>query len=75
MDIQTRKLNLIHEFLGLTNEETLIQLERVLQSEKKKSTTKSSFKDFLGVITEEEASAMESEIEAACGQIQDGDWK
>ena len=37
MDIQTRKLNFIQEFLRLQNEEIITKFEKMLRIEKKKS--------------------------------------
>ena len=36
MNLQTRKLNFIQEFLRLSNEEVIGKLEKLLQQEKKK---------------------------------------
>ena len=37
MDLQTRKLNFIQEFLRLNNEKLIAKLEKILKSEKVKS--------------------------------------
>lgn len=75
MDIKTRKLNFIQEVLALNNAQTMEKLERVLQEEKKQERKESTFHDLLGVISEEEATEMEKEIEASCEQINEDDWK
>ena len=75
MDIQTRKLNFIEQILGLSNERTLRELENVLQKESQEQYQKASFQDLAGVINEEEAQIMEKEIEDACEQIHEDDWK
>lgn len=36
MDLQTRKISFIQEFLNLQNEEIIIQFEKLLRKEKKK---------------------------------------
>lgn len=75
MDLQTRKLNFVQEFLAINNEEIIGKLERVLNKEKKQENNNGSFRDLLGVISEEEAKKMEKEIEASCEQIHEDDWK
>jgi hypothetical protein len=75
MDLQTRKLNFIQEVLTLSSEKIIGKLENVLHKEKKQVDKKSSFYDLVGVISEEEAIEMEKEIEAACEQIHEDDWK
>jgi len=40
MDLQTRKLNFIQEFLRLKNEKLIAKLENILKSEKAKSYEK-----------------------------------
>ena len=74
MDINTRKLNFIEEVLSLSNESVLSELENVLKKNES-SDPKSSFHDLLGIITEEEARVMEKEIEDACEQIHEDDWR
>ena len=36
MDLQTRKISFIQEFLNLQNEEIILQFEKLLRTEKKK---------------------------------------
>ena len=74
MDINTRKLNFIEEVLSLSNESVLSELENVLKKNESPDP-KSSFHDLLGIITEEEARVMEKEIEDACEQIHEDDWR
>ena len=75
MDLQTRKLNFVQEFLALSNEKIIDKLESVLKKEKKQEDKERSFYDLVGVISEEEANEMEKEIEASCEQIHEDDWK
>lgn len=61
MDIQSRKLEFIQDFLKLQNEETLVQLEKLLKKIQKieKEHNKSKEKEFLksfGVFASEKAS-------------------
>jgi hypothetical protein len=44
MDLQTRKLQFIEEFLSLTNEQVIEKLETLLRKEKKKSKGKAAGK-------------------------------
>jgi len=57
--------------------ELLRQFEfiEIQKSEKKLNMKKQSFHDLLGVLSEEEATEMENEIETSCEQIHDDDWK
>ena len=75
MDIQTRKLNFIQEILAITNEKVIAKLESILKKERKKDAQHLSAHDFLGVISEEEAEKMKKEIQEACENIHDEDWK
>ena len=75
MDIQTRKLHFIQEILTLSNEKIMEKLESLLKSEKHKEGKKPSVYDLLGVITEQEAEKMKKEIEEACENIHEDDWK
>jgi hypothetical protein len=49
MDLQTRKLNFIQEFLRLKNEKLIISLENLLKSEKAKS-----YEDQISPLSEDE---------------------
>ena len=75
MDIQSRKLHFIQEILALTNERIISKLEDVLNKEKLNEKAKPSIYDLVGVISEEEAARMEKEIDEACENINEEDWK
>lgn len=75
MDIQTRKLLFIQEILALSNERIIDKLETILKKEKSKIEKKPSAYDLLGVISEKEATDMKREIEQACENINEEDWK
>jgi len=40
MDLQTRKISFVQEFLNLQNEKIISQLEKLLMKEKKKTSSK-----------------------------------
>lgn len=42
MDISSRKLNLVEEFLKISDEDVILKIERLLLSEKKKRLTQKS---------------------------------
>lgn len=75
MDLQTKKLHFIQEILALKNEKIIDKLESILKKERLKELEKPSVYSLLGVISEEEGEKMKKEIEAACENIHDEDWK
>ncbi len=75
MDLQTRKLNFIEEFLHLNNEKLLDKLEKLLKLEKPKEKNKISVYDVMGVISKEEGDYMQHVIEENCEKINQDDWK
>ena len=75
MDLQTKKLHFIQEILSLKNEKIIDKLESLLKKERLKEAQKPSVYNLLGVISEEEGEKMKKEIEAACENINDEDWK
>ena len=75
MYTEARKLQLIEELLKVTNEDTLIQLESVINSWKKKQETIPSIYDFVGIMTKEESTEMKKAIEESCETINSDDWK
>ena len=66
MDIQTRKINFIQEFLRLKNEKLVLKLEKLLFLEKKKIYERS-----LSPMTEEEFNQIinEAKIDAKEGKV------
>lgn len=63
------------EIITLSDEKIIDKLQSLLKQEKLKKGQKPSAYDLLGVISEEEAEKMKKEIEAACENIPDEDWK
>ena len=58
MDLQTRKLNFIQEFLRLKNEKLISKLENLLKSEKAKS-----YQEQISPLSEEELNRIIDEAE------------
>jgi hypothetical protein len=58
MDLQTRKLNFIQEFLRLNNEKLIAKLEKILKSEKVKS-----YEDKISPLSEDELNRIIDEAE------------
>lgn len=76
MDSEARKINLLEKVLKVSNEATLIELEKVLEkSEMKKKKQSFSAHDLLGVISKKDAALMSKAIEESCEQIHPDDWK
>ena len=64
--------NKINFLLELLRQFEFIEIQK---SDKKGNMKKQSFHDLLGVLSEEEATEMEKEIDASCEQIHEDDWK
>ena len=76
MTTEARKIDLLGRVLKVSNEATLIELEKVLERsgiKKKKSSV--SAHDFLGVITKKDAALISKAIEESCEQIHPDDWE
>ena len=75
---EARKIDLLQKVLKVTNEDTLIELENVIEKSKKNSRRtkkKPSIYDFMGTFTKEEANEMKRVIEITCGTVNPDDWK
>lgn len=72
-----RKLHVIEEVLKVKSDATLAAIENLLKrSNKSKSVRKgSSFKDFSGIWSKEEANEIEKIIAESCETIHPDDWK
>lgn len=76
MNSEARKINLLEKVLKVSNEATLIELEKVLEkSELKREKQSFSAHDFSGVISKKDADLMLKAIEESCEQIHPDDWK
>lgn len=76
---EARKLHIIEEILKLNSESTLATIENFLKKEKKEERkmrkTKSTFREFSGIWSEEEAAEIKNIIEESCETINPDDWK
>lgn len=74
---EARKLHLIEEVLKITNESTLNELEVFLKISPKTedSDQRSSFSNFSGIWSKEEADEIEQAIAEGCEQVDPNNWK
>lgn len=76
MYTEVRKIGLLEKVLKVSDEATLIELEKVLgKSRMKKKKQSFSAHDFLGVISKKDAALISKAIEESCEQIHPDDWK
>ena len=73
MSGEAKKLHLIEEILRIENDEVLTEVENVIL--KNKATNRRSFKDFAGMMSDEEVASIEKTIEEGCEKINPDDWK
>ena len=74
MYAEAKKLHIIEEILKVENDTVLAELESVLTKSKVPSKPR-SFRDFVGVLSDEELEAFERNINEGCEQINEDDWK
>jgi hypothetical protein len=74
MDTDSRKIQIIESVLKTEDDETLSQIEQVIQ-ESQKPEKKFSAHDFVGTLSKEDAALIEQAIEEGCEQIHPDDWK
>ncbi len=72
---EAKKLHLIEEILKIENVEVLAAVESVIVKNMKNAVTRPSFKDFAGMMSEEEVNKLEKTIEEGCETINTNDWK
>lgn len=72
---EARKLHLIEEILKIDNESVLSEVETVIVKNKLHAVNRRSFSSFSGLLTDEEITEMEKNIEQGCEQIHVDDWK
>ena len=75
MYAEARKIDLIREVLKVSNEDTLAALEVALKKPKKNMRRKPSIYDFVGILTHEEADAVETTISNITETIYPDEWK
>jgi hypothetical protein len=72
---EARKIHLIEEVLKVKNEAVLVEIETILNIHNLKAGQKHSIYDFVGIISEDEATEMKQAIAETCENIDDNDWK
>lgn len=70
---EAKKLHLIEEILKIENDEVLAEVENVIL--KNRAVNRRSFKDFAGIMSDEEVNSLEKAIEEGCETINPDDWK
>ena len=78
MFTEARKIHLLEDVLKITNEGTLVELEAIVKKNKKKVAAKEkklSIYDFVGIISEKEATKMKKVISETCEKIDTDAWK
>ena len=75
MHLETRKINLIGQILKIKNNKVLTEMETILNNYTEKGKNKYSIYDFVGFISNEEATEMTRAIEETCETIDENDWK
>lgn len=74
MNEEAKKLHLIEAILKIEDEALLNEMESVLAKSEMKLAERKSWKDFVGIITDEEAEEWLQNIKD-CEQINSDDWK
>ncbi len=74
MYADSRKIHIIEAVLKVEDEQTLSQIERVIQ-QPKPNGKRASAHDFVGTLSKEDAALIEKAIEEDCEQIHPDDWK
>ncbi len=73
---EARKLHIIEEVLKIKSETALMEIEAMVSKAIGfKKAKKASAHDFLGLLSEKDASLMDAAIKEGCEQINPDDWK
>lgn len=72
---EAKKLHLIEEILKIENDNILDEVETVITRGITNATSRRSFKDFAGMMSDAEANNLEKIINEGCEQIHPDDWK
>lgn len=75
MDLATRKLAFIEEFLHLSNEALVNKLEALLHTGKKHKRTKNRLGDFFGIMSKEDGDMFKQSIIDDCRKIDYNEWQ
>ncbi len=74
MYTDTRKIHIIEAILKTDDEATLSIIEQAIKQPEKNGRKKTA-RDFVGILSKEDAEAIEKAIEEGCEQINPDDWK
>lgn len=72
---EAKKLHLIEEILKIKDDEVLAEVESVIIKNMKHPVNRRSFKDFAGMMSDEEVNKLEKTIEEGCETVNADDWK
>ena len=72
---EAKKLHLIEEILKIENDVVLAEVETVISKSKAHGVRRKSFKDFAGMMSDEDIKKLEKTIEEGCETIHSDDWK
>lgn len=72
---EAKKIHLIEEILKIENEALLAEVETVIAKNKMQAVKRRSFKNFAGLMSDEEVTGLEKIIEEGCETINRDDWK
>lgn len=75
MYAESRKIQLIEEVLKVNNDHLLSELETVLKKARKTKPKKLSLSDFVGVLSNKDATEMRKAIKETAETINTDDWK
>lgn len=74
MLLEAEKLHIIEKLLQVTDISTLKKLDYLLSSAGKTPEREKSFKDFAGLMTDEEAYEFMKTINNDCGRVDEDGW-
>ncbi|MFA6401055.1 MAG: hypothetical protein WCX31_05440 [Salinivirgaceae bacterium] len=74
MDLASRKLAFIEDYLHLSNEKLIDKLDTLLPKEKKSAAPKRKLSDFFGIMSIEEGTEFMNNIENGCSNINYNEW-
>lgn len=75
MNVEAKKLHIIERILNINNSAVLDAVQTVIRESETQAPPYKTFRDFVGIWTEQEAAEMERIIEEGCEQINPDDWK
>lgn len=75
MYADSRKIHIIEAIIKTENEQTLSQIEQLINNSETLVKEKVSAHKFVGTLSKEDAELIEKAIEEGCEQIHPDDWK